>query len=90
MNRELYVPKEWIAAEGCAGARIPATRHFATRPELARCMLERTFQAGVSAAWVTGDSVYGNERRLRMWLEAQERAYVLTLSGKEYVWLGWH
>ena len=24
-----------------------------------------------------------------MWVEAQERAYVLAVSGKEYVWLGW-
>jgi hypothetical protein len=24
-----------------------------------------------------------------MWIEAQERAYVLAISGKEYVWLGW-
>ncbi|MCI0355994.1 MAG: hypothetical protein L0099_13285, partial [Acidobacteria bacterium] len=25
----------------------------------------------------------------RMWLEAHEHAYVLAVSGKEYVWLGW-
>ena len=25
-----------------------------------------------------------------MWLEEEERAYVLAGSGKEYVWLGWH
>jgi SRSO17 transposase len=56
---------------------------------LARQMLERALSAGVPAAWVTGDSVYGDDRRLRMWLESQERAYVLAVSGKEYVWLGW-
>jgi SRSO17 transposase len=28
-------------------------------------------------------------RRLRMWLEAQPQAYVLAVSGKEYVWLDW-
>jgi Transposase len=37
------------------------------------------------AAWVTADSVYGDDRRLRIWLEAQEQAYVLAVSGKEYV-----
>jgi len=52
-------------------------------------MLERAFQARVPAAWVTGESVYGDDRRLRMWLEAQEQAYVLAVSGKEYVWLDW-
>jgi SRSO17 transposase len=33
--------------------------------------------------------VYGDDRRLRLWLEAQPHAYVLAVSGKEYVWLGW-
>jgi hypothetical protein len=33
-------------------------------------MLEQFCQAGMGAAWVTGDSVYGAERRRRMWLEA--------------------
>jgi SRSO17 transposase len=48
-------------------------------------MLERARAAGVPAAWVTADSVYGDDRRLRMWLEAQEQPYVLAVSGKEYV-----
>jgi SRSO17 transposase len=39
------------------------------------------------ARWVTGDSVYGDDRRLRMWLEGQPQAYVLAVSGQEYVWL---
>jgi SRSO17 transposase len=51
-------------------------------------MLERAFAAGVPASWVVGDSVYGDARRLRLWLETQERAYVLAVSSKEYVWLG--
>jgi SRSO17 transposase len=39
------------------------------------------------ARWVTGGSVYGHDRRLRLWLEAQPQAYVLAVSGQEYVWL---
>lgn len=90
LDRELYVPKEWANdPQRCARAGIPADRGFATKPQLARQMLERTFAAGVPAAWVTGDSVYGDDRRLRVWLERQEQAYVLAVSGKEYVWLGW-
>jgi len=90
LDRALYLPKEWMQdrARG-AQAGIPASRPFATKPALARDMLEQAFQAGISARWVTGDSVYGDDRRLRLWLEAQERAYVLAVSGKEYVWLGW-
>ena len=49
-------------------------------------MLERTFGAGVSLAWVTGDSVYG-DRKLRSWLEGRNQAYVLAVSGKEAVWV---
>jgi SRSO17 transposase len=90
LDRELYLPKEWTQdRERCTRAGIPPERTFATKPELARRMLERVFEAGVPATWVTGDSVYGDDRRLRMWLEAHERAYVLAVSGKEYVWLGW-
>jgi SRSO17 transposase len=53
---------------------------------LARQMLKHAFDARVPAAWVTGDSVYGDDRRLRVWLEEHERAHVLAVSGKEYVW----
>jgi SRSO17 transposase len=89
LDRELYLPKEWTSDRPrCARAGIPETRPFATKPELARGMIERALTAGVPAAWVTGDSVYGDDRRLRLWLEAQPHAYVLAVSGKEYVWLG--
>jgi SRSO17 transposase len=90
LDRELYLPKEWTDdRERCRRAGIPDERHFATKPQLARQMLARALAAGVPAKWVTGDSVYGDDRRLRLWLEAQPQAYILAVSGKEYVWLGW-
>jgi SRSO17 transposase len=90
LDRALSRPQEWTQErERCTRAGIPQERLFATKPALARHMLERAFQAGVPATWVTSDSVYGDDRRLRMWLEAHARAYVLAVSGKEYVWLGW-
>jgi SRSO17 transposase len=49
-------------------------------------MLKRAFDAGVPAAWVTGDSVYGDNRSLRLWLAANHRAHVMAVSGKAYVW----
>ena len=86
LDRALYLPEDWSddPARG-QQAGIPATVNFATKPQLARTLLERARQAGVPAAWVTADSVYGDDRRLRMWLEAHEQAYVLAVSGKEYV-----
>ncbi len=87
LDRELYLPKEWTNdAARCKGAGIPAERPFATKPQLAQQMLKRAFDAGVPAAWVAGDSVYGDNRSLRLWLEAHSHAHVLAVSGKEYVW----
>jgi SRSO17 transposase len=88
IDRELYLPKEWTDdRERCRRAGISDEREFATKPELARQMLERTFEAGLTLAWVTGDSVYGDDRALRGWLEERKQAYVLAVSGKESVWL---
>lgn len=88
LDRELYLPKEWTDdRERCRGAGVPEERAFATKPVLARQMVERTLEAGVPLAWVTGDSVYGDDRTLRGWLEEREQAYVLAVSGKEHVWI---
>jgi SRSO17 transposase len=90
LDRELYVPQAGTNDPArCKRAGMPAKRRFATKPQLAQQMLERTCAAKVPAVWVTGDSVYGDDRRLRVWLESQDQAYVLAVSGKEYVWLGW-
>ena len=88
LDRALYLPKGWTddRARG-AQAGVPAAQLFATKPPLARQMLQRAFAAGVPAAWVRGDSVYGDDRRRRVWLAEQEQAYVMAVSGKEYGWL---
>lgn len=86
LDRDLYVPKEWTNdPTRCKRAGIPEERTFATKPQLAQQMLKRAFDAGVPAAWVAGDSVYGDNRPLRMWLEEHAHAHVLAVSGKEYV-----
>src|SRR5215471_501341 len=91
LDRELYLPAAWTDdRERCRRAGIPDARAFATKPALARQMLERTLTAGVVLAWVTGDAIYGDARALRQWLEAHRQAYVLAVSGKEAVWLQPH
>lgn len=86
LDRELYLPEEWTNdRERCRQAGIPDDRDFATKPQLAQQMLARAFAAGMPAQWVTGDSVYGHARQLRMWLEERPQAYVLAVSGQEYV-----
>jgi SRSO17 transposase len=90
LDRELYLPKEWTDDPArCQRAGMPRDQRFATKPQLAQQMLARAFAAGVPATWVAGDSVYGDDRRLRMWVESCPQAYVLAVSGKEYVWLDW-
>ena len=87
LDRELYLPAEWTTdPPRSQAAGIPQERTFATKPELAVQMLERTRDAGVSFAWVTGDCIYGDSRTLRDWLENREQAYVLAVSGKHRVW----
>jgi SRSO17 transposase len=86
LDRALYLPEEWTDDRPRRmAAGIPDAVAFATKPQLARQLLARARTAGVAASWVTADSIYGDDRRLRMWLEAQEQAYVLAVSGKEYV-----
>lgn len=87
LDRELYLPKPWADdPDRRAEAGVPEATTFRTKPALARAMLERTFAAGVPAAWVTGDEVYGRDRRLRLWLEEQERPFVLAVATNEPLW----
>jgi SRSO17 transposase len=90
LDRDLYLPKEWTQDRArCKQAGIPSSRILQTKPALAKQMLQRALMAKVPIRWVTGDSVYGDDRRLRVWLEEQEQAYVLAVSRKDYVWIGW-
>src|SRR5450631_1216524 len=58
----------------------PAAVGFATKPQLARRMIERAVTAGVPFAWVAGDEVYGDNGPLRAWLEDSQIRYVLAVS----------
>jgi SRSO17 transposase len=64
---------------------MPAPVTFATKPELAQRMLERTLDLGLPVAWVTGNTVYGRSQKLRAGLEARKQAYVLAVTCKEQV-----
>jgi SRSO17 transposase len=87
IDRELYLPKEWTDdPERCAAAAVPEDIEFATKPHLAQRMIERALTAGVPVSWVLGDEVYGNDRRLRIWLEQHERPHVLAVKATEPLW----
>ncbi len=87
LDRELYLAKEWAKdTERSEAARVPETVAFATKPQLARQMLERARAAGVSAGWAPADAVYAGDWRLRVWLEEQGQAFVLEIACKEPLW----
>ena len=54
----------------------PQDTAFATKPALARRMITRALDAGVPAAWVAGDEVYGSDPDLRA--ELEERRHRAT------------
>jgi hypothetical protein len=89
IDRELYLPKEW-AQDGarCQEAEIPAERRVSIpKPTLAKQMLERAFAHRVQAVWVTGDTVYGGDYKLRSWLEGRQQPYVLALPKNQRIGL---
>jgi SRSO17 transposase len=81
IDRELYLPRGWTRdPERLTAASVPDQVGFATKPSLATQMLARTLEAGVPAAWVTGDEVYGADPGLRAELEARGVGYVLAVA----------
>jgi SRSO17 transposase len=84
IDRELYLPERWTEdPERCRAARVPEEIRFGTKPELAQLMLERALDAGVPAAWVTADEVYGGSPTLRQWLEGRGLWHVLAVKCTE-------
>lgn len=86
LDRALYLPKSWTQdPDRGLEAHVPTEVSFATKPELAARMLTRTLDAGLNAAWVTGDTVYGSHRPLRAVLEARPQAYAMAVPRREQV-----
>ncbi len=86
IDRELYLPLDWTEdRERCQAAGIPESVRFQTKPELARRMLARLWEAQVPIAWVVADTVYGGNLDLRTWLEEHGYPYVLGVACNEPV-----
>jgi SRSO17 transposase len=84
VDRELYLPKAWTEdRDRCRVAGIGDDVGFKTKPQLAQAMLQRAVEAGVSFGWVTGDTVYGGDRSLRVWLEQHAIPHVLAVKCTE-------
>src|ERR671911_866337 len=86
IDRELYLPKAWTDdRERARAAGIGDEVGFATKPELARSMLQRALDAGVAVGWLTADEIYGQDKRLRVWCEQHGLPYVLATRSNDTV-----
>jgi SRSO17 transposase len=86
IDRELYLPQDWCAdLPRRRAAHIPESISFATKPELAKRMLQRAQMAGLPISWVVADTVYGHSPDLRAFLQEQGYAYALAVPSIEVV-----
>ncbi len=87
VDRALYLPGGWASDENRRDeAGVPEEVRFSTKPSLAQKMLERAFDAGVPASWVTADALYGSNRAFRMFLERREQPFVVAVKSDESLW----
>jgi SRSO17 transposase len=90
IDRRLYIPEDWFSdPERLRKAGVPEAVTFQTKPKMALEMIQAATAADINYQWVAGDCVYGDYRTIRLWLEEQQKSYVLCVSGKEYVQIGW-
>jgi len=86
IDRELLLPKDWVGnLPRRREAHIPDEVEGTTKPELAKTMLQRAFEGGVQAAWVTGDAAY-SAYGMRSWLEEKQQPHVFAVASNFHVW----
>jgi SRSO17 transposase len=84
VDRQLYLPRVWADdSERRAAASVPEDIAFATKPAMARMMVERTLDAVASCAWVLADAVYGSDFSFRRMLQERCQPYVLAVRSNQ-------
>ena len=82
IDRALYLPKAWAEAPvRRSRAHVPEAVEFATKPAIARSMIERVLSTKVPFSWVAADSVYG-VGDIEIVLRRAGKGYVLGVSSK--------
>jgi SRSO17 transposase len=81
LDRELYIPQDsWCGdPDRCAEAAIPQDLTFTTRPMQVMAMVERARWSELPFAWCTADEEFGQNPRLRAYLEEVEISYVMAI-----------
>jgi len=89
VDRALAVPEAWTAdRERGRRAGMPEDRRFATTPPAGQRPAAPGAGGGRAREGGIDASVDGDDRRLRVWVEAPPQAYGLAVPGTEEVWLG--
>ena len=82
IDRALYLPKAWAEAPvRRSRAHVPEAVEFATKPAIARSMIERVLSTKVPFSWVAADSVYG-VGDIEIALRRAGKGYVLGVNSK--------
>ena len=77
----LYLPKSWTEdPQRRREAGVPDTVTFATKPQLARRLIEAALAGGLPCRWVAGDEAYGGDPNLAAALRGHRLGYVLTVA----------
>ncbi len=77
----LYLPKSWTDdPRRRAEAGVPEHVGFATKPQLARRLIETARTSGLLCRWVTADEAYGGDPHLATALRRQRLGYVLAVA----------
>ncbi|MBK8078552.1 MAG: IS701 family transposase [Kineosporiaceae bacterium] len=81
IDHALYLPVAWTGdSDRMNTAGVPEEVTFATKPALAEQMITRTLDAGLEAAWVAGDEVYGNAGDLRSAIAERGLGFVMAVA----------
>ena len=84
IDRALYLPKAWTDdPPRMAAAHVPPGTAFATKPALARQMIERAIAADVPFSWVAADTVYG-VGEIETALRRAGKGYVLGVASSHH------
>jgi len=84
IDRRLYLPKAWTDdPPRMAAAHVPPGTLFATKPALARQMIDRAIAADVPFSWVAADTVYG-VGDIEMDLRRAGKGYVLGVASSHH------
>ena len=91
IDRRLYLPQSWCNdPDKRAKVGVPEAVKFATKPQLAKQMLESAFEAGIRPGWVVADEVYGHDGKFWWGLENQyQQPYLLTVASSHSVFIGY-